>query len=79
MSSKVFGVGDVTICSNQEELRLYVGHLEVSYIKKLEVKFENNKAYIDVSFFTSHEPETAKSIEEAVRTVKTIPWIRVNP
>jgi hypothetical protein len=76
---KVFGVGDVTVCLNNGSLRLYVGHLEVTYVRKLEMKYEGDKIYLDISFFVSHDPDVSKLIEESVRTAKTIPWIHISP
>ena len=76
---KVFGAGDVTICANLDGLRVYVGHTEIEYIRRIEMKLEDGKMFLEVSFLMSHDPSVSKSIEEVVRTAKTIPWVKIVP
>lgn len=71
---KVFGIGDITMSMNQDGICLYVGHLEIKCINKLNIKFENGQLGIDMSFNST----MTKDVEEMIRTVKTVPWIRVN-
>lgn len=74
---KVFGIGDVTVSMNQDGTRLYIGHLEIKYLNKLNVKFEDSKLSIEVSFYQTFDSVITKDMEEMIRTVKTVPWIRV--
>jgi len=74
---KVFGIGDVTVSMNQDGTRLYIGHLLIGYLSKLDVKFEDSKLSVEVSFYQTFDPVITKDIEEMIRTVKTVPWIRV--
>jgi len=79
-SPKVFGVGDATICVNQEGMRLYVGHQEIEYIKSFELKIEPNKPRsIIISFFSSHDKELSRLIEQSVRTARQFSWINIVP
>lgn len=74
---RVFGAGDVTVCAGQEGLRLYAGHLEVGYVRRMELVYEGGRPSLSVTFATSHEPEVSRAIEEAMRVLKGISWIRV--
>jgi len=75
----VFGAGDVTVVANQDGLRLYVGHTEVGYVRSLHLAAsDGGRPSMEVVFPVSHDQETARAIEEAVRLVKTMPWIRVS-
>ena len=76
---KVYGVGDVTLCINQEKLRLYVEHLEVGYIRKIEFSCSDNGVpNLSVTFAVSNDKDIALAIDESMRLVKAHQWIKVN-
>jgi hypothetical protein len=74
---RVFGSGDVTVCAGQDGLRLYAGQAEIGYVRRMEVLYEGGRPAVSVTFATSHDPEVSRAIEEAMRVLKGLPWVRV--
>ena len=75
---KVFNVGEVTLCMNEEVLCLYVGHTQILYISSIELVAGENRPKLHVTFQKSNDPEFSLLIEESMRLVKSIPWIKVS-
>lgn len=75
----VFGSGGVTIALSQTGMSVWASQSEISYVRTAEFSFDAEKGsnVLVLSFYESHDPETALQIEESVRIARTIPWVVV--
>ena len=67
---KVFGDGVLTICLNADRQDLYVGTNKIGYCEKIEIK--------DGEVAVKFPDMKSLEIEENVRLVKTLNFIKVN-
>jgi hypothetical protein len=74
----VFGSGEVTVAISQTGMSVWVSQTRVDYVKSFEFSHEAEKGNtLIISFYESHDQETALQIEENVRIARTIPWVVV--
>lgn len=73
----VFGSGGITLALSQTGLSVWASQTEVGYIRTAEFSFDTEKGtnVLVLSFYESHDPETALQIEESIRIARTIPWV----
>lgn len=78
---KVFDPGSLTLSVIPAAASISVGHLslKVEYVKSIAVFFdaETKTTRAIVEFYRSHHAETALSIEEAMRAVRSLGWVEV--
>ena len=74
---KVFGADGITVCMNGDTTVLWVGTTEVGFIKQMNLNVSGLTQKLEIIFATSQDVEISRKIEESVRVVQSIPWIRV--
>jgi hypothetical protein len=79
--ARVFGDGDVTIVVNMTTAaaRVYIGQQQIGLIQKLKLELNMNDPLpqLEFTFPQSHDKNASLRIEEQVRAVKQVPWVKV--
>lgn len=78
MIPKVFGNGDVTVAMNLDGISIWASQTRIDHVMSFEAKYgPGQPVLLEISFYESHDPETALRIEESMRAARSIPWIRI--
>ncbi len=80
-AAKVFGEGDVTIVVNMisNAARVYVGTKQIGLIQKLNLHLDMKQTtpQLEMEFPRTGDAQADLRIEESMREVKRLPWVRV--
>lgn len=77
---RVFDEGCITVSLNSSLLNIYIGTLDLSYVKSLEILSEDGSDVgprVILKFLKSFDPDISQKIEENIRLAKTLPWIHI--
>lgn len=73
---RVFEEGAITQVIGANGFNLYIGTLHIKCVEKVEVTTEDGKSVVTIKFRRKNDRDD-REIEENVRLVKMLPWVRV--
>ena len=80
-AAKVFGEGDMTIVINMitSAARIYVGTKQIGCVQKLNLHLDVKQTtpQLELEFPRTGDTTTDLRIEEHMREVKKLPWVKV--
>lgn len=79
---RVWGDGVATVAVGQDGMSLWIGQVRVEFVKSMDLRIKasedgSSSVSLEVSFHHSWEQALSRQIDENVRLVMTIPWVRV--
>lgn len=75
---KVFGDGVLTICVGTRGCTVYVGSQEIELVDNIQFEMGTDGVpQIFIKLPKSYDNHIKLKLEEQIRTLKTIPWIKI--